>query len=289
MGKPTRAYRKVPQEIWDTITSHLPSVSAWNAAKSFKFSAEPYDRVWSSIFKTEEWLQSNGAESSNIVLFGADLDLLGTHGKKKSPRQLHIVLTAFDPAGDLRYEHESFRKSFRVQYGGTEKDYKLDCLNLTVGSFDASEILGTDFRYLFSSQGQKLQTKYCFWNDPEKKIRTLKTEQILGIDGPITKPDKLAPIFLLSIQPPNQNFSQMFREYNYKPQQFIFRAFGGWSFWSGMPPLVGTIKDRKFDGLYPWSGFEFNDTKHYSYPRQGTDWVTEAEKETGEDCKRIRA
>jgi hypothetical protein len=278
------AHHKIPQELWIKITSHLPSTSAVNAAEVFKFEPKAYDRVWNAVFKTERWLHSAGAQHANIVLIGVDLDILSN--LKKTSARAHLMLTAFDRDGDLQYEDDHLHSSFRGVYNGLG-EAQLEQLALTIGRFDVPEVLGKDFRYLFSGNGQQLQTKYCYWKDPRKRITTIKTQDIRGIGGPITKFKDLDPIFLLNLQPPAQ-----LHEYRAggTHEQFIFRRFGGSSFWTGCPPLVNVIReDQMRTGEYTFKGFTFNDKRFEEYDRQKTDWVEVAETETGYKCDYIQS
>ena len=108
------------------------------------------------------------------------------------------------------------------------EEHQLEQLTLAVGRLDVPEVLGNDFRYLFSYVEQKMQTKYCYWKDPEKKIRYLRSQDIRGIDGPVMQTQDLRPIFLLSLDPPTQNLPAsseslgLARCDSNKPVQFIF-------------------------------------------------------------------
>ena len=256
-------YDKIPQEIWDEITSYLPPLLALYAAEMFNFQPRAYDKVWSAIFKSDQWHESCGAEYANIVLVGTDLDILS--GTRTNSARPSLVLTAFDRAGDLQYEDDLLRSSFRGTYTGPG-EYHLEQTVLTIGSFDVPEVFGKDFRYLFSRDGQQLQTKYCYWKDPSKKIRTLKGQDIRGIGGQITEVNDLDPIFLLNLHPPVQCIPAYFPlrlNSTVTPEQYIFRSFGGSSFWTGHPYLVEPIYgDRTGSGEYVFNGFTFKDKKY---------------------------
>jgi hypothetical protein len=270
------AYRKLPQELWDKITSYLP-LSGSDASKILKFQLKnpAYDRAWNAIFKSEQWAESAGAEHANIVLIGADLDLF-SDSETPSARP-HLLLTASDDIGDLQYEENLLSLNLRGAYKG-EGENQLERLTLTVGNFDVPEIIGKDFRYLFSENGSRIETKYCYLDDPKKKIRTVEPHDIRGIDGPITKTTNLAPIFLLNLYPPVRDMLGYF-----KPrvlEQLIFRNFGGKSFMEGKPPLVDVIQgDKTCNGDFTLMGFKFKNNKYESYSRQETDWSKEAAKE----------
>jgi hypothetical protein len=73
------------------------------------------------------------------------------------------------------------------------------------------EIIGKDFRYLFFENTLEVRTKYCYWNDPKKRIRVVEPHGILGIDGLITETANLAPIFLLNLYPPVRDILGYFK------------------------------------------------------------------------------
>ncbi|KAF2632993.1 hypothetical protein BU25DRAFT_406266 [Macroventuria anomochaeta] len=163
-------------------------------------SSRAYDSVWNAIFKDEDWLKSDSAKDTDIVLIGADLDILS--GSTTNGARPHLMLAAFDRHGDLQYEDDLLRSSLRGSSLGLEEhqlEYQLEQLTLAVSRLDVPEVLGQDFCYLFSRREQGIQTKYCYWRDPEKKIRNLCPQDIRGIDGPITQIQNLWPIFLLNL------------------------------------------------------------------------------------------
>jgi hypothetical protein len=124
------AYTKDPQEVWDEITMHLSPIVALSAAEIFKFQLRAFDKVWNAIFKSDRWHESPAAKNANIVLFGAGLDFLG--GRKTISTRPTVVLTAFDRAGDLQYEVDLLRSSFRGIYTGPG-EYQLEQTCLLVG------------------------------------------------------------------------------------------------------------------------------------------------------------
>ncbi|KAF2024850.1 hypothetical protein EK21DRAFT_117367 [Setomelanomma holmii] len=276
--------REISPGFWSKTKSHLPSSSAFSAAKSFIFEPKPYDIIWSAIFKTEEWLECGSAKQAHIVLIGAGLDMLSK--PQKDAARPHIVLTVYDRAGDLQYENNLFRSSFRGRYNGPGV-YELDQLTITVGKFDVPEILEEDFHHVFSENSQqRLQTKYCYWKDPMKSIRTLDQKDARGVGGPISNASALSPIFLLNLRPPIRRLPSYFRALRgakVAPEQHIFRLFGGDSFRTGNPPLVKAILGDKSEyGEYTFDGFAFKDKKYEKYEeyeRQDEDWAKAAREE----------
>lgn len=73
-------------------------------------------------------------------------------------------------------------------------------------------------------------------------------------------------------------------------EQFIFRAFGGKSFFTRVPPLVNVIPgDITDSGTILFNGFTFRCRRHDEYDRHLTDWVFVARDECGHSCAAIEA
>lgn len=209
----------------------------------------------------------------------------------RSPKQPHWALAVNDLEGDIQYEDKLFLDSLRRPYKSAKRiqhQYDLEHVKLTAGCFSVPEVLGKDFRDLFSTAGGQLQTQYCYWGDGQRKIRTLTSKDILGIGGPISHTEKLGPIFLLNIEAPAQSLAGPYRMYGNIPEQFIFRYFGGVSFSGGHPPLVDVMEGSVgHDGEHTFAGFKFLKTEYEQMDRQKTDWTAVAQKETSADCSVI--
>ncbi|KAF1924625.1 uncharacterized protein M421DRAFT_402062 [Didymella exigua CBS 183.55] len=277
----------LPQEVWDNITTWLLPSSALIAAKIFNFESNAYDQVWTAVFKNERWLESHCAQDAKMVLIGTDLDILsGPTTDKAQPR---LVLATFDGCGELQYKDDLLSASLRGGIPSSE-GYQLEQLTLAVSRLDVPEVLGQDFCYLFSSREEDIQTRYCYWKDPEKRIRTLCSQDIRGIDGPITQLQNLRPVFLLNLDPPTKIMSDSSEPSSSDPVQFIFRCFGGSSFWAGDPPLVDVIRSEGWELSQrecTFQGFTFRVGKYREYDRQYTDWTSVAEMESGQKCTAI--
>lgn len=272
--------------MWDKITAYLLPSSALSATDVFSFKSNAYDRVWTAVFRNEDWLESCSTKDVNIVLIGTDLDIIsGLTINKAQPR---LVLAAFDRRGELQYENDLLHLSLRGVTPGL-KEHQLERLTLAVSRLDVPEVLGQDFYYLFSSREQEIQTKYCYWKDPEKKTRTLCSQNIRGINGPITQIQNLRPIFLLNL-PATQTLPDSSEYSNSDSVQFMFRCFGGPSFWTGRPPLVDVVLSEGWEQSqleYTFQGFTFKDERYKEYDRQCTDWISVAELESGQKCAAI--
>jgi hypothetical protein len=218
-------------------------------------------------------------------LFGADLDELSAGDSiKRTRRSLkpHIVLAIYDRSGNVQYE--KFGESLRGTYSKPSMS-NLEKLDLTVGSFIRPEIDAgdfDDFSYLFSETPNGLQTKYCYWNDPDRSIKTLDSKHILGIGGPIEDVEELKPIFLLDLEPPRINWPDSFPKDTTKftTEQFFFLLFGGFSFEEGKLPLVNVML-RPLE--IPLDGFTFRNPNHNELDPVIADWRTLAKREVREE------
>ncbi|KAF2626147.1 hypothetical protein BU25DRAFT_472378 [Macroventuria anomochaeta] len=229
-GRPS-SYPNFSQEVWDEITAYLLPSSALNATDVFDFKSNAYDRVWTAVFRNEDWLESCSAKDVNIVLIGADLDILS--GLTVNKAQPCLVLAAFDRCGELQYKNDLLHLSLR---GGTSglKEHQLEQLTLAI--------------------------------------------------------QNLRPIFLLNLNPPTQTLPDSSESPSSDPVQFIFRCFGGPSFWTGRPPLVDVVLSegwKKSQCEYTFEGFTFKDKKYRQCHRQDTDWTSVAKVESGQDCSVI--
>jgi hypothetical protein len=197
-----------------------------------------------------------------------------TRKQTRTPARPHIVLAVWDHNGDVQYQ--DLGESLRGTYDDSSMS-KLDELDLTVSSLTVPEIDADDCRYLFSKTENGLQTKYCYWNDPERSIRTLESKHILGIGGSIKNVEKLKPIFLLELEAPSINWPEFVPKdtTELKTEQFIFRFFGGVSFYEGKPPLV----DVMYGSGELFHGFKFRDARYNDCDRELMDWRALAQEE----------
>jgi hypothetical protein len=207
------------QEIWDDIASYLPAFSAANAAKEFRFKRTITQRthhlLWHSIFKDEIWLQL-AVEKHNVnpVLIGPNLHPV--YNKTDKQGGVYMVLLADDMHGDLCYEREAFFASLQQhKFNKAKEEILFDCgitLNVSQVLRGCEIVRMANPRMLFNKK--KLRTTYCFWEDREKKLRTVKRPDIIGIGGGITRVKEISPIFSIRLSFSNglaQN--QIFMDY----------------------------------------------------------------------------
>lgn len=265
-----KAFPFLPPELWIEIGLYLSPWENQAAAQVFDFQLKAYDSVWTTVFKDNEWLEYATSlflppdSYSNPVLIGKDLDLLTKKGQRT--RRPRLFLTVKDLYGDLQNEKEMLQRCLRGNLGALPKSesrldnlvfpattLELEQVFLEVPTFAMGECRGDDFSYLFKYGGRSpLETRYCYYNDPKKTVRTLRSEGVRGIGGQITKRDYLTPIFLLDLVNPIANPSMASCS-----QQFIFRTFKGFSHRSGekvfplLKPIIRsdeTVLDTEYEG-----------------------------------------
>lgn len=257
------------------ITSYLPAVSAFRAMETLGFRPTAYDRLWHSIFRSDEWLETDAVQRADIVLIGTDLHDLAR--PEKTLKRPHIALVVFDQSGDVQNDHDKFVRSIRGTFDGHAMSH-LELLDVTVGRFDVPEVYRNDFGFLFEKQRNGLKTMYCYYGDPRKEISLVSPGNVRGIDGAITDITRLRPIFLLSLdiathRPPTHCEELEAPQNGYPPRQFIFRNFRGCSFDEGTPPLVEVITKGQFcNGRHVYDAFRFKHAKYADCDRQHTDW-----------------
>jgi hypothetical protein len=232
-----------------------------------------YDEVWIAIFGATSL--SNYRTNAKLVVFGIDLEMSKDIAKDTRKRP-HWVLVFSDPDNDFGSDIGVLSK---FEKPGT---YHLDHIDLTVGCINVSEVKEKDFGYLFHPDGP-LQTQYCFWNDREKKIRVSQLEEIIGIDGRITQPKDLEPIFSIQLQLPEDHNVD---DTEWTMDSFLFRNYGGPSaIESTIPiPLVDFVRSQPHD---VYTNFKFKDSSYETYRGKNTDWDEIAEREVGRPCKVI--
>jgi len=206
----------VPQEIWDHITSYLPSTSTVDAAEAFPFritsEQKAHGSLWRAIFKDESWLQiAVERYGVNPVLVGPDLRRFyrGRSRAKETglshlfsrlctkPKRTYMVLVACDPDGTLCEERETFFKSLQRHECNQANERLLFANNIVlnieqvVTSCDGITL--ADRRLMFEEK--QLRTSYCFWRDPERQMRCLEAPDIIGTNGPIVQHSDVHPVF----------------------------------------------------------------------------------------------
>jgi hypothetical protein len=176
-------YKKIPQELWDQITPHLPSLSTRYAARILSFglwpSQESHSGVWDAIFEDTSWI------NQAIIDFNVNPVLIGQINNNN--KSAYLTLVVRDNPGDLRFRKKQFLKSLRG-HPRLNKKYEVHfpssniTLNVAdvVGSFD---VIPVDTKRLFSYRHKNLQSAYLLWNDPEHKVRIIDSEDIVGIGG----------------------------------------------------------------------------------------------------------
>jgi hypothetical protein len=181
-------YQKIPQELWDKITPHLPSLTTRHAAKVLSFglwpSQESHSGVWDAIIEDPSWIHKAIADFQvNPILIGQNLH----NCVNSSNKSAYLTLIVRDNSGELRSRKEDFLKSLRGRPKlNTRNEVYFPSSKITLNVADlirSFEVIPADTKRLFSHRYKSLQSAYLLWNDPEHKVRTIDSEDIVGIGG----------------------------------------------------------------------------------------------------------
>ncbi|KAF2008349.1 hypothetical protein BU24DRAFT_415983 [Aaosphaeria arxii CBS 175.79] len=198
-------------ELRNEITKYLPNSAVLNFLEATLDPAPEPLKIWNRIFNDNgEWLDYAVANHNVQPV------LLCGNFQKRSP---YIILCLMDWTGDLQDEKEIFKKSLRtykkdkktglLKFKQTSKGKALKRKGLKLRVIGLQDEWGDeDFNMsdweahrLFShtTSGDKLSLKYCLWTDTDRRIRTVKKNDIRGINGTITEIKDLAPIFTVNL------------------------------------------------------------------------------------------
>jgi hypothetical protein len=234
---------RMPQELWDNVVSNLSSISTKNVANAFDFEFTEeqgrHECVWRAIFKGkeeggEEWPQFVFDEyKTNLVLLGPDIPLIPEKVKKKELMESYMVLLAEDFTGERFYNdvEDGFRK-FRNSLQEHTYDEETREISFRSGIklnifhvITACEVVELqDLQVLLEKDDA--QTAYCSWIDPQKQIRTVKGNDIVGVGGSISMPSNINPICGISLSYPSQH----------GPGQQVFASTPTWCTRTTLPP-----------------------------------------------------
>ncbi|KAF2632446.1 hypothetical protein BU25DRAFT_418126 [Macroventuria anomochaeta] len=168
------------------LAVYMPSKGLCTILPSMPSLSRAYDRVSNAIFKSKDWLTSDSAKDTDIVLIGVDLDILS--GITTNGARPHLMLAAFDRRSDLQYEDDFLCSSLHGSSLGLEEhqlEYQLEHLTLVVSRLDVPEVLGQDFCYLFSSREQGYKQSVAVGEIQRKRFELYARRT--SVDGPITQ------------------------------------------------------------------------------------------------------
>lgn len=194
-------------------------------------------------------------------MIGANLgDIVASQPGKKNPA--YVILFSNDFSGDLfHYGVKFLRSSLRAGHHYDEKTHEVnfpairwmnarrEVIELPDIVLNVQDIVKSR-EDLYLSVGKTrqlisngiLQTSFCFWKSPE--IQTLKSCDIIVIEGAIDSEDSLSPVCTLNLQgitqkwqvtiyditrpniPTRRNFRAMYEGGEYKPHALI-----GWEYY----------------------------------------------------------
>lgn len=170
-----KAIIRVPQELWDLVTSHLPAFDAGNAARAVGFELHPrqekQSQLWKAIFRNNAWTtEAISKIGLSPVLVGYDFcNHYGSHTFK--PRALYLILIIGDSAGDEQIE--MFLQSLRLR---EFHDETVEVVSESGITLKVTNIYQSDTsldRELVSVRPQKIswsrrnqsRTEHIYWQD----------------------------------------------------------------------------------------------------------------------------
>jgi hypothetical protein len=178
----------LPQEVWDEVTQHLPSLSTRHAARILGFglwpSQERHSGVWDEIIEENSWI-TKAIDDFKVkpVLIGQNLHNCVDGSNKPA----YLALVMLDNSGDLRFQKDAFLESLKGRPKLNNKnEVYFPSSNITLNVSDivgSPEVIRADTKRLFSYRYRKLKSAYLLWDDPQYRIRTIQTEDIVGIGG----------------------------------------------------------------------------------------------------------
>ena len=207
----------LPQELWDRITWHLSSLSAFQTASVLGICLEKpgklnHGRIWSKIFVNDTWASRAMEMDVNLVLLGSRLKDTFADINVGEPGAIYVVLYFTDrterfteynrrnPASffDCLVAHEYNEASQEIVF----KDGSILNMANVFCQSDWAQIKPNPTR-LFPVETEILQSFYVFWYDEDFALRIFEPEDIVGVDGKATSFDQVTLICGLQMTFPN--------------------------------------------------------------------------------------
>ena len=194
MRRPTVVCKRfgLPQELWDRITRHLSSLSAFHTAGVFRVSLEMprqlyHGRIWSKIFQKDTWALKATEMNVNLVLLGPQLQYTFSDITVREPGTMYMVLYYTDrtqrftqynkgnPASffDCLVDHEYDKVKQEVIF----KDGSILNMANVFCQSDWAQIEPNPTR-IFSVDTALLRSFYVFWWDKDFALRIFGPEDI---------------------------------------------------------------------------------------------------------------
>lgn len=195
---PYNPKQKKPQEIWNMITSYLPSLSARYASRTLQFQLDPSvemnGKIWNAVFQNPSWITRLTAEhQGDPILLGASIKSIACGCLPLSLFSKHpvwVLLTGY--AQQREFEKDLFLRCLQphTYYEDLHEVHFNTGLVLNIQDVIYHSALMQEIRMeprkLFSSRGSgmgsSLISHYVYWHG-DSQVHTLTSDKILGVGG----------------------------------------------------------------------------------------------------------
>jgi hypothetical protein len=168
LKKDLRLKERLPDEMWEKVLWFTSPFCIGLLSQTFDihpFEEQCYNSIWYEIFKDERWLDYVTMRKAQPGLLGRHLD----EGSDKPRRNITLLLYNRVGLNSRSLFFESLRS-----YTELENGYEVDIgrIRLNIGVIK-------DRPYIkpFFPEGNNT-TKYCFWTDIKREVRTIKASHI---------------------------------------------------------------------------------------------------------------
>lgn len=170
----------------------LPSLSAWNASKAFKFSLTErqyhHAQIWNAIFEAEPSVAAD--LNLNLALVGRDLQNLYKSKDINKAKRAYIVLVTGDMSGDIRYRYKDLRQLLKDHtFNEDTNEVMFTKSNIVLNIHDARyndefiSIKPKKIRRLFVKRNKRLESACIFCHDPNYRLYTTGPNDVACIGG----------------------------------------------------------------------------------------------------------
>lgn len=195
---PYNPKKKKPQEVWNMITSHLPSLSARYASRALQFDLDPRmemeGEIWNAVFQDLSWITKLTAQhQGDPILLGASIEDVACGRLPLSSFSKHplwVLLTGHTQQHE--FEKDLFLRCLQphAYYEDLHEVHFTTGLVLNIQDVVYHSALMQEIRLqpkkLFSSTGfgtgSSLISYYVYWHG-DSQVHTLTSDKILGVGG----------------------------------------------------------------------------------------------------------
>ncbi len=188
--------KKKPQEIWNMITSYLPSLSARYASRTLQFQLDPSmemnGKIWKAVFQNPSWINKLTTQhQGDPILLGASIEGIACGRLLWSSFSKHpkwVLLTGY--AQQREFEKDLFLRCLQphTYYEDLHEVHFTTGLVLNIQDvvYHSAQEIRLKPKELFSSRGfgigSSLISYYVYWHE-DPQVHTLTSDKILGVGG----------------------------------------------------------------------------------------------------------